>query len=134
MPGMTHDTIAEFGAGYCVIDIHSLFVCATLEDEILVLGAGDALFADLKTDALSFGFVPDRGRRLDSYSGGEQAILCCLLLMRLLPRDPLQIMLVRVLETLSPKNRELLLLKFATMLPAATLFTLTPSGPRAIHA
>lgn len=127
---MTGTALAEYGRDYCVIDARNLFVGTTLEDEILLLGGKDALFAALVRDCARFGLRLEAGRKLATYSGGEQVIICCLLLMALLPREPLRVLLVHVLETLSPRNRELLLDGFAAALPAARLFALTPDGPQ----
>ena len=131
---MNPDTIATFGADYCVIDTHNLFVCATLEDEILILGDDQSLFADLVDDARRFGLTPEPRRQLQSYSGGEQAILACLLLMRLSFPITRPILLVHVLETLSSRNRDLLLRFFALRRPQTRLFTLTADGPHALSA
>jgi hypothetical protein len=131
---MTMDGLATFGNRVCLIDIHNLFVCTTLEDEILVLGGAASLFARIVDDARPFGLIPRPGRKLHSYSGGEQAILCCLLLMHLLPPTPRPILLVRVLETLSARNRKLLIRLFATSLPQTQIFTLTTDGPHALSA
>lgn len=127
---MSSAALAEYGRDYCVIDTRNLFVGTTLEDEILLLGAEDGLFAALIPECARFGLRLEPGRKLASYSGGEQVIICCLLLMALLPPEPLRVLLVHVLETLSPRNRELLLDGFAAALPAARLFILTPDGPQ----
>jgi hypothetical protein len=50
--------------------------------------------------------------------------------MNLLPKKSLRVLLVHVLETLSPRNRETLLKRFAARLPASRLFSLTPDGPQ----
>ena len=131
---MTLDSIAAFGNRFCLIDTHNLFVCTTLEDEILVLGGDSSLFAHLVDDARPFGLIPRPGRKLHSYSGGEQAILCCLLLMHLLPPTPRPILLVRVLETLSARNRNLLIQLFAARRPQTQIFTLAADGPHALSA
>lgn len=122
--------LAEYGHDYCVIDTHNLFIGTTLEDEILLLGADDALADVMIRECAGFGLRLEAGRKLSSYSGGEQAIICCLLLMNLLPEKSLRILLVHVLETLSPRNRKALLERFAALLPAARLFSLTPDGPQ----
>jgi hypothetical protein len=122
--------LAEYGRDYCVVDTHNLFVGTTLEDEILLLGADDALAAVMVRECAGFELRLESGRKLSSYSGGEQSIICCLLLMILLPNRPLRVLLVHVLETLSPRNRESLLVRFAALLPAARLFSLTPDGPQ----
>ncbi len=126
---MSVATLAEYGRDYCVIDTHNLFVGTTLEDEILLLGAGDELFSAIARECSRFGLQLERGRKLSSFSGGEQSIICCLLLMNLLPKESISILLVHVLETLSPRNRNLLLDRFAALLPAASLSTLTKNGP-----
>jgi hypothetical protein len=123
-------TIATYGSAYCVIDTDNLFVGTTLEDELLLLGADESVLADIREDCARLGLQVDAGRKLATYSGGEQAIIGCLTLMRLLPREPLRILLVHVLETLSPRNRELLLRRFDSVLPAARLFTLEAGAPR----
>ena len=125
--------LADHGRDYCVIDMHNLFVGTTLEDELLILGAGDAALPGIRSACARFGVHLEAGRRLSSFSGGEQAIICCLTLMALLPEQPLRILLVHVLETLSPRNRELLLRRFAGALPAARLFTLEGGEPREVR-
>ncbi len=123
--------LARYGQDYCVIDTHNLFVGTTLEDEILLLGGRDELFGRIADECESFGLRLAPERKFSSYSGGEQIIICCLLLMHLLP-DGARILLVHALETLSPRNRELLLERFAASLPGAALFSLTESGPQAL--
>lgn len=122
--------LAEHGRDHCVIDMHNLFVGTTLEDELLLLGAGEGALTGIIGECALFGVRLEPGRLLSSYSGGEQAIICCLTLMALLPRRPLRVLLVHVLETLSPRNRELLLDRFATVLPEASLFTLVGNVPQ----
>jgi hypothetical protein len=129
---MSFATLAEYGRDYCVIDTHNLFVGTTLEDEILLLGADDGIFSTIAGECSRFGLKLERGRKLSSYSGGEQSIICCLLLMNLLPKEKHSILLVHVLETLSPHNRKLLLDRFAALLPDALLSSLTEKGPKPV--
>lgn len=126
---MSDSPLALYGRDYCVIDMHNLFVGTTLEDELLILGAEER-GSEILHESVRFGLQLEPGRRLDTYSGGEQAIICCLLLMTLLPKTPVRILLVHVLETLSPRNRDLLLERFETLLPVADLFTLMQTGPQ----
>ena len=128
---MTASPVAVHGHDFCVIDMGNLFVGTTLEDELLLLEAEGAL-PDISRECGAFGVRLEAGRKLSSYSGGEQALICCLTLMTLLPREPLSILLVHVLETLSPRNRELLLNRFSEALPEAALFTLSGDGPQAV--
>ncbi|MGE4441698.1 MAG: hypothetical protein AB7D27_09440 [Desulfomicrobium sp.] len=128
---MSCATLVRYGRDYCVIDTHSLFVGTTLEDEILLLGGRDALFDAIAEKCSRYGILLAPGRKLSSYSGGERIIICCLLLMNLLP-DGARILLVHALETLSPRNRAQLLEDFAATLPAASLFSLTDNGPQPV--
>ena len=131
---MSTDSLTQFGTNYCVIDVDNLFICSTLEDEILILGNKPNLWIKIAQDAQSFGLSIQPGRNFHKYSGGEQVILCCLLLMYLLPSPSLPILLVRVLETLSSHNRVLLAKFFAKRLPHTQVFTLTLDGPHAAFA
>jgi hypothetical protein len=126
--------LEKYGQDYCVIDTHNLFVGTTLEDEVLLLGGDAGLFTDIGRECSHFGLQLAPGRKLSSYSGGEQSIICCLLLMSLLPKDTLAILLIHVMETLSPRNRKLLLESFAARLPAASLFSLSENGPQPLAA
>ena len=130
---MTPSPLARFGADHCVIDMHNLFVGTTLEDELLLLGADGSALPEIRRRCEGFGVRLDPARRLSSYSGGEQAIICCLTLMALLPAGPLRILLVHVLETLSPRNRAALVRLFRETMPQATLFTLTGAAPRPVE-
>jgi len=123
-------SIELYGDDYCVIDMHNLFVGTTADDELLLLGAAPGTDRRLAEECSRFGVQMDGGRKLASYSGGEQAMIGCLLMMLLLPQAPLRILLVHVMETLSPRNREALALRFAQLLPEASLFTLAPDGPQ----
>lgn len=123
--------VETFGETHCVIDQHNLFVSATLEDELLLLDAPEETLAQIQSICSRFGgFSPEPKRLFSSYSGGEQAILCCALLMLLIP-DGTPILLVHILETLSEGNRTLLRQVFSEFLPASPLLTLGPGGPHA---
>ena len=127
---MSSQALARHGRDYCVVDTHNLFVGTTLEDEILLLGGPDEILDAIAADCADFGLRLAPGRLLFSYSGGERVILCCLLLMHLLPARKVRILLVHALETLSGRNRELLLERFAARLPHASLFVLADDGPQ----
>lgn len=123
--------VETFGETYCVIDQQNLFVSATLEDELLLLDAPEGTLAQIQSICSRFGgFHPEPKRLFTSYSGGEQSILCCVLLILLIP-DGTPVLLVHVLETLSEGNRTLLRQIFAEFLPANPLHTLGPGGPHA---
>ena len=127
---MTGQALARHGREYCVLDTHNLLVGTTLEDEILLLGGPDTALDAVAADCADFGLSLAPGRLFSSYSGGERVIVCCLLLMHLLPARKVRILLVHALETLSERNRELLLERFAARLPHASLFVLAEDGPQ----
>ncbi len=129
---MYQDQLAALEQDYCVLDTHNLFVCSTLEDEILVLGGRPELLVQLGGQCKKFGLELEPDRDLASYSGGEQAIICALLLLALLPRQPVRILFVHLLETLSDTNRKLLIHTFHSTLPEAELFCFTLLGPRLV--
>lgn len=122
--------VEAFGETHCVIDQSNLFVSATLEDELLLLDAPEGALTRLQEICVRFGFQPEPKRPFSSYSGGEQAILCCALLMLLVP-DGVPVLLVHVLETLSERNRALLRQAFDEFLPASPLLVLRTEGPHA---
>lgn len=126
---MISSAITNYGESYCVIDMHNLFVGTTLADEILILGGRASVLTEVSAACVRFGIGVQSHRLLSSYSGGEQALICCLLLMRLLPDKAVPILLVHVLETLSPGNRQRLLHEFRATAPQATLHTMGPQGP-----
>ena len=127
---MYHNQLAQ---DYCILDTHNLFVCTTLEDEILVLGGKQELLTGLAGQCCNFGFSLEAHRKLLSYSGGEQAIICALLLLALLPKQPVRILFVHLLETLSATNKKRLIHTFCSTLPEAELFCLTPQGPKPVE-
>lgn len=127
---MNCQNLTRYGADYCIVDTHNLFVGTTLEDEILLLGGRDELMGDMARGCSKFGLELAPGRKLSSYSGGEQIIICCQLLMHMLPAAEVRILLVHALETLSERNRELLLESFAARLPHASLYVLAEDGPQ----
>jgi hypothetical protein len=127
----TQSPVEIFGQTYCVIDQQNLFVSAVLEDELLLLDAPEGTLARIQSVCARFnGFCPEPKRLFTSYSGGEQAILCCVLLMLLVP-DGTPVLLVHVPATLSKGNRTLLRQVFAEFLPASPLHILGPGGPHA---
>lgn len=111
-------TLNRLGRSYLVLDVNCLFVAASLREEMwLYLQREDAdLLADLSRNAEAFnirGVTPDR--ELVTYSGGEQAILACLLilsLVRALNVKELQVLLCGVLESISRENRRRLCRQF----------------------
>lgn len=130
---MTSALLRTYEEHYCVIDMHNLFVATTLRDEVLLLDGSSARLPDVLAAAETLGVRPAADRRLASYSGGEQALLCCAMLMTLLPTATPAILLVHVLGTLSQRNRDLVLSTFARTMPDTRLYTLDPTGPQPVN-
>jgi len=109
--GLQH-TLSRLGRSYLVVDVHCLFVAASLREEMwLYLQQEDAgLLANMSRFGAEFnirGVTPDR--ELITYSGGEQAILACLLILSLIRAQDVkgvQLLLCGVLESVSHENRQ----------------------------
>lgn len=110
-------TLADFGANYLVLDVGCLYVATTLREEIwLYREKEDPWLLDaICKEAGEFNIrdvLPDRD--LFTFSGGEQAILAALLILSLIESFQLtdiNLLLCGVLESLSGKNRRLLVEK-----------------------
>ena len=61
---MYHNQLAALAQDYCILDTHNLFVCTTLEDEILVLGGKQELLTGLAGQCCNFGFSLEAHRKL----------------------------------------------------------------------
>jgi len=113
LPSLNH-TLSQLGRSYLVVDVHCLFVAASLREEVWLYSQREEaeLLAQVCQRAEAFRIRdvnPDR--ELVTYSGGEQAILACLLilvLIRALDLKQLQLLLCGVLESISHENRKLL--------------------------
>lgn len=124
------DTILDsYSTDFCVIDASNLFVCSTVGDEVLLYRAGASALATLILQCADLGIAMDPERAVQTYSGGEQAMLCCLLISLLLPPKPVRVLLVRIIETLSAANERRMVRVFRANAPLAQLFTLADTGP-----
>lgn len=113
LPSLNH-TLARLGRSYLVVDIHCLFVAASLREEVWLYSQREEseLLNEVCRLAETFRIrdvTPDR--ELVTYSGGEQAIIACLLIMTLIESfdlKQLQLLFCGVLESISHANRQLL--------------------------
>jgi len=111
LPDRKH-TLKKLGQTYLVLDVNCLFVAASLREEVwLYNGREDAgLLERVCRAAAEFrirGVDPDR--ELVTYSGGEQALLACLLTLLLIQNLDLnarQLLLCGVWESISRENRQ----------------------------
>jgi hypothetical protein len=111
--------LAEHGEEYLVLDFNHLFISSTLREEVWLLRQRDdpAIVAQVIAEAGEFGLRGVRAEReLHAYSGGEQAILACLLILATVEAAGVQgckLLLYGLLESLSVENREKLLARLA---------------------
>ena len=96
---------------YLILDYNHLFVSGSLREEVWLLRRADepALVSEILEAARSFGIHEASAEKgFDTYSGGQQAILGCLLVMALVRaagvRD-VRLLLSNVLDSISGENR-----------------------------
>ena len=111
LPGRKQ-TLAKMSQTYLMLDVNCLFVAASLREEVwLYTGREDVDLLDrICRSAAEFGIRGvDPDRELVTYSGGEQAILACLLtlfLIQALDLSSRQLLLFGVWESISEDNRQ----------------------------
>ncbi len=106
---------------YLILDYNHLFVSGSLREEVWLLRRADepALVSEILEAARAFG-IPEASaeKGFDTYSGGQQAILGCLLAMALIRaggRSGVRLLLSNVMDSISGKNRRRLRSLFADM-------------------
>lgn len=110
--------LQQFDTEYLILSYEHLFISSTLREEILLLQnkKDNRLLAEIAAEARQFNLLevaPDR--YFEHYSGGQRAILACLLIITLLRwqnMHGIKILLNNVLESISAANRKLLMAKF----------------------
>ncbi|NLS77192.1 MAG: hypothetical protein GXY76_08035 [Chloroflexi bacterium] len=128
------DLLAAYGGDYLVVDFNHLFISSTLREEAWLLRQGDdpALIARVVEQAQSFGIHNAAAdRELGTYSGGEQAILACLLLLAATEAKGLcgvRVLLYNVLDSLSGDNRRALVARFLAARDRLSLYRNEPSA------
>ena len=111
VPSLNH-TLETLGRSYLVVDVNCLFVAASLREEIWLYCQQEnaELLGQVQQAAGHFRIGPvDPDRDLVTYSGGEQAILACLLMLALIQANTvtnLRLLLCGVLESISRENRQ----------------------------
>ncbi len=106
---------------YLILDYNHLFVSGSLREEVWLLRRVDepALVAEILDAARAFGIHEASAERgFDTYSGGQQAILGCLLVMALVRAAGVRgvkLLLNNVMDSISRENRQRLQALFAEM-------------------
>lgn len=110
-----------YGAEWLVLDFNHLFISTSLREEVWLLRHRDdrAITEQVIAEAADFGIEGiNADREFHTYSGGEQAILACLLIMAVIKANDahdVRILLYNVLESLSADNRARLVGRFADL-------------------
>ena len=111
----------RYAGDFLILDYNHLFVSGSLREEVWLLRQADdqALVAEILQSARAFGIHEASAEKgFDTYSGGQQAILGCLLIMALIRaagvRD-VRLLLSDVMDSVSGENRGRLQSLFAAM-------------------
>ena len=113
--GSMLDTYAD---AYLVMEINHLFVSSTLREEIWLLQKknDDDFLQQLVNNAQAFNLNEVAGdRNFGTYSGGQKAILACLLMITAINVrniHNLRILLINVFESISDETRRMLSAEF----------------------
>ena len=108
----------RYAEEFLVLEINHLFVSSTLREEIWLLQRKDdaELLKRIIGRARNFHLTEIAAdRNFETYSGGQKAIIACLLVMAAVDRRNirnLRILLINVLESISGENRRQLIADF----------------------
>ncbi len=103
---------------YLILDFNHLFISSSIREEVWLLRRKPdmALVEEIMREAQEFGiYDTNEDKDFDTYSGGQKAILGCLLTLAVIRRQEIQglkLLLSNVLDSLSDDNRSKLLAKF----------------------
>ena len=110
--------LKDFGEEYLVLEYNHLFVSDTIREEIwLFQGKNDTeLIEEILEASVAFSILDaDADRPFHTYSGGQQAILACLLVIaaiRTAKRQGVKLLLHNVIDSISEENRSILYERF----------------------
>ncbi len=109
--------LKKFGDDYLILDYNHLFISSSLQEEIWLLQREDDadLLRELVLEVRNFDLTEVHAERdFDTYSGGQKAILGCVLLMLIIRKKNirgLKLLLNNIIESLSDENRRALFKK-----------------------
>lgn len=110
-----------YGDNYLILEFNHLFISSSIREEVWLLQrrADPALVEKIMREAEEFGIHDvNADKDFDTYSGGQKAILGCLLTMAVIRSQKiygLKLLLNNVLDSLSDDNRLKLYSKFEEM-------------------
>ena len=111
----------KYGDGFLILEFNHLFISASIREEVWLLQrrADPALVEKIMQEAKEFSIYDvNADKDFETYSGGQKAILGCLLTLALLRSQKihgLKLLLNNVMDSLSDDNRLKLLSKFEEM-------------------
>jgi hypothetical protein len=110
--------LKDFGKEYLVLEYNHLFVSDTIREEIwLFQGKNDTeLIKEILEASAAFSILDaDADRPFHTYSGGQQAILACLLVMAAIragKQQGVKLLLHNIIDSISEENRGILYERF----------------------
>jgi len=108
----------KYGDQFLILEFNHLFVSSSVREEVWLLQRKNdsRLTANITRAAAEFNINDASGSRdFDTYSGGQKAILACLLLLAVIADRKihgLKLLLNNILDSISDKNRSRLIRKF----------------------
>ncbi len=112
------DLLDKYSGEFLILDFNHLFISSTICEEVWLLQRKNdsAVIAKIIQAAREFNIHDvSADRDLETYSGGQKAILACLLTLALIvarKNHDLKLLLNNILESISDDNRSKLLRKF----------------------
>jgi hypothetical protein len=111
----------RYGDGFLILEFNHLFISSSIREEVWLLQrrADPALVKKIMREAEAFSIYDvNADKDFDTYSGGQKAILGCLLTLAMIRSQKihgLKLLLINVLNSLSDDNRMKLFSKFENM-------------------
>jgi hypothetical protein len=112
------EILNTYGDGYLILEFNHLFISSSLREEVWLLQRtdDDAMLKKIMHEAEEFDIHDAKGDKdFDTYSGGQKAILSCLLIIAVIRNrkiNGLKLLLNNVLNSVSDDNRSKLFTKF----------------------
>lgn len=113
--------LEQYGDQYLMLDFNHLFVSSSIREEVWLLQRKNdlSLIDCILQEAAEFDlYEVDADRNFETYSGGQKAILGCLLTLALIRRreiNGLKLLLNNILDSVSQENRVKLMHTFKTV-------------------
>lgn len=130
------DLLDKYSDEFLILDFNHLFVASSIREEVWLLQRkNDSAMIDKILQAAGELNIEEvsGSRDFETYSGGQKAILACLLMLAVISDRKLQgrkLLLNNILESISDKNRTQLIAKFEKVCSAHNIRLYTQSDGR----